>query len=74
MAKGSSDTIPQKATEDHSSLPDTVKYMASIDAWFDELFRRGEKETDVEYWKRTRNGVKSKLVESFRNGKKSLAA
>jgi hypothetical protein len=48
--------------------------MQEIDAWFDALFKRGKSETDFEYWKRTRNGVKSKLVESFRNGKKSLAA
>jgi hypothetical protein len=53
---------------------DSVKYMQEIDAWFDALFKRGGCETDLEYWKRTRNGVKSKLVESFRNGKKSLAA
>jgi hypothetical protein len=33
-----------------------------------------KKEIDVEYWKRTRKGVKGKLVESFRNGKKGQIA
>ena len=28
------------------------------------------KKLDVDYWKRTRNGVKAKLIESFRNGKR----
>ena len=37
---------------------------------FDELFKRREKEADVEFWKRTRNGVKARLIESFRNGKR----
>jgi hypothetical protein len=39
-----------------------------IDAWFDGLFWRGKNETDLEYWKHRRNGVKGKLVKSFRNG------
>lgn len=69
-----SKTEHQKTYPEPSTSSDSVKYMAAIDDWFDGLFKRGEKETDLEYWKRTRNGVKSKLVESFRNGKKSLAA
>jgi hypothetical protein len=64
----------QKTYPEPSTGSDSVKYMQEIDAWFDALFKRGKSETDFEYWKRTRNGVKSKLVESFRNGKKSLAA
>jgi DNA primase len=64
----------QKTYPDPSTGSDSVKYMQEIDAWFDALFKRGEKETDLEYWKRCRNGVKTKLVDSFRNGKKSLAA
>jgi hypothetical protein len=48
----------------------SVKYMEGIDAWFDEVFKRREKEADVDYWKRARNGVKAKLIESFRNGKR----
>jgi hypothetical protein len=44
--------------------------MQCIDAWFDELFKRREKEVDIGYRKRTRNGVKINLIESFRNGKR----
>lgn len=64
----------QKTYPEPSTGSDSVKYMQEIDVWFDALFRRGEKETDLEYWKRCQNGVKSKLVESFRDGKKSLVA
>jgi hypothetical protein len=47
------------------------RYMEAIDAWFDELVKRGEKETDEVFWKRVRNGVKSKLLENWRNGVKA---
>jgi hypothetical protein len=47
--------------------------MQEVDTWFDNLFRRGEKESGVDYRRRIRNGVKPKLVESFRNGKKLVA-
>ena len=63
----------QKTYPDPSTGSDSVKYMQEVDAWFDALFKRGQTETDLEYWKRCRNGVKAKLVESLRNGKKSLA-
>jgi hypothetical protein len=69
MVEGSSATEHQKVNPDHSIPRDTVKYMQGIDTWFDELFKRGEKEVDVDYWKRIRKGVKSKLVESYKNGK-----
>jgi DNA primase len=70
MAEGSSGTVHQKINPDSSTSSDSVKYMQGIDAWFDELFKRREKEVDVDYWKRARNGVKAKLIESFRNGKR----
>jgi hypothetical protein len=63
-----------KDSPDHNPPSDSVKpprYMEAIDSWFDELFKRGEKEVDCDYWKRVRNGVKAKLIESFRNGKRS---
>ena len=65
----------QKDSSDHnqssvSVKPDTRGYMADVDAWFDELFKRRDSETDVDFWKRTRNGVKARLIESFRNGKR----
>jgi len=70
MAEGSKPTEMQKTYPEPSTGSDSVKYMQGIDAWFDELFKRREKEVDVDYWKRTRNGVKAKLIESFRNGKR----
>lgn len=68
--ESSSKATSQKDSSEHNPPSDSVKYMQAIDAWFDELFRRGEKEADCDYWKRTRNGVKAKLIESFRNGKR----
>ncbi len=68
--EGSKPTEMQKTYPEPSTGSDSVKYMQGIDAWFDELFKRREKEVDVDYWKRTRNGVKAKLIESFRNGKR----
>ena len=59
----------RKDSPDHSSSGDSVKYMQTVDVWFDELVKRGEGEDDTAYWKRVRNGIKSKLIESFRNGK-----
>jgi len=44
-------------------------FMQEIDAWFDGLIRRGD-ESDADYWHRIRNGVKAKLIESFKNGQK----
>jgi hypothetical protein len=48
-------------------------YMEGIDAWFDTLVKRSAAEDDATFWKRVRNGVKSKLIESFRNGKSQVA-
>lgn len=75
MAEGqstTSTTVHQKSNPDSSTPTDNVKYMQGIDTWFDELFKRREKEVDVDYWKRIRNGVKTKLIESFRNGKRQV--
>ena len=70
MAKGSKPTEMQKNYPEPSTGSDSVKYMQGIDAWFDDLFKHREKEVSVDYWKRTRNGVKAKLIESFKNGKR----
>ncbi len=72
MAEGSVSPIEkpnQKTYEESTSSDSGVKYMATIDVWFEDLFKRGDKEADIEYWKRVRNGIKAKLVESFRSGK-----
>jgi hypothetical protein len=61
----------QKDSSDHNQSSASVKgYMADVDAWFDEVFKRRDNEPDVDFWKRTRNGVKARLIESFRNGKR----
>lgn len=47
------------------------RFMETIDAWFDELVRRGDQEDEATYWKRLRNGVKSKLLDNWRAGVKA---
>lgn len=44
--------------------------MAEVDSWFEELILRQNDESDADFWHRFRNGVKSRLVESFRSGKR----
>ena len=56
---------------DNTKSSDSVKYMAAIDKWFDELVMIREGEEDPAYWARIRKGFKSKLVESYRAGQKS---
>jgi hypothetical protein len=48
--------------------------MQEVDAWFDKLFKRSDGEVAFDYWKRTRNGVKKRLIESYRSGQKSKVA
>jgi hypothetical protein len=61
----------QKDQPDHSKPVEPVKlrYMEQIDQWFDVLIIRGDLEEEADYWHRIRNGVKSKLIESFKSGK-----
>ena len=51
-----------------------VKYMQEVEAWFDSIIRRGDQETDEQYRKRVLNALKMKLAESYRSGRKFLAA
>ncbi|HKF48294.1 MAG TPA: hypothetical protein VKB38_13110 [Terracidiphilus sp.] len=69
-------TPPSTHTPELTSPSDSVKgsYMKDIDAWFDELIVRRINEPDAEFWHRVRNGVKSKLVESFKAGRARSAA
>jgi hypothetical protein len=46
--------------------------MQETDNWFDNLMKRREKEADEVYWKRVRNGVKARLLESYKNGQKAV--
>ena len=50
-----------------------VKYMQTIDAWFDEAFPRKGDEDDQAYRKRLLNSVKAQLIASYRNGRASIA-
>ena len=60
----------QNAIEKPSTSSDSVKYMAAIDEWFDELVTIQDGEQNEEYWTRIRKAVKTKLVESYRAGQK----
>jgi DNA primase len=68
----------QKNSSDHTSPSGSVKvdtkgYMQDVDRWFDEMIARGDQEDDEQYLHRVRNAVKSRLVLSFRNGKRVAA-
>ena len=74
MEKPSEVKPSAKCYKDISTSADTVKYMASIDAWFDETVVRLPAETDEDYRKRFLKGLKKMLLESYRSGQKSKAA
>lgn len=59
---------PTSSNGNHKS--DTKGYMQDVDRWFDEMIARGDQEDDEQYLHRIRNAVKSRLVLSFRNGKR----
>jgi hypothetical protein len=48
--------------------------MQEVDGWLDKLFKRSDGEVDCDYLKRARNGVKKRLIESYRSGQKSKVA
>jgi hypothetical protein len=43
--------------------------MQQVDEWFDTLIQRGDLEEDEAYWRRVKNSMKAKLIESYRSGK-----
>lgn len=49
-------------------------YMQEIDAWFDELFGLSPEVAAEEYWKKARNGVKARLIQSYKNGQLNRAS
>src|SRR5580700_9755971 len=65
---------PPHHTSDLTSQSGDVKYMISIEIWFDELFRCGAQEDDAQFRKRVLNGIKGRLVESYRAGQKTRVA
>jgi hypothetical protein len=48
--------------------------MKEVEAWFDATIQRGEEEDDSQYRKRVLTAIKSRLVESYKNGQRSMAA
>jgi len=68
----------EKPDANDSQYPNTgsssVKYMQEVESWFDSIIRRGDQETDEQYRKRLLNALKGKLIESYRSGKRSVAA
>ncbi|MGB8006428.1 MAG: CHC2 zinc finger domain-containing protein [Terriglobales bacterium] len=61
---------PHEAQPDHNPPSDNGKgYIHALDGWFNELFGLGPELVNDEFWKKCRNAVKSKCIESFRNGK-----
>ena len=64
------DNQPQRAQlESTSPAVDGKGFIGSLDAWFNELFGLGPELVNDAFWKKCRNGVKTKVLESFRNGK-----
>lgn len=62
---------PQKEQKYSNKSSDSGKgYIHAVDAWLEELTQRVEGEDDAAFWKRVKNGIKSKLIESFRNGQR----
>lgn len=62
---------PKRTVSNTTSPSASVKgYMSEVDAWFDELVTRGQGETDDAFWKRVRNGVKARLIDSYKNGQR----
>lgn len=64
-----------KDSPDDPSASDSVKdYMSEVDAWLDALFKRAEGESDDAYRKRLLNGIKGRLIGSYRAGQKMKIA
>jgi hypothetical protein len=61
----------QNAIEKPSTSSDSVKYMALIDVWYDEVSVRVTGESDEDYRKRFLKGLKAKLIESYKAGQKA---
>jgi hypothetical protein len=61
---------PLKDSPDNNRPSDSGKgYMKGIDVWFDKLFGLTAEQTQTDYWTLCRNGIKAKLIESYKNGK-----
>jgi hypothetical protein len=74
IARGSKETDDAKIHKELSTSNDSFKYMKEVEAWFDATIQRGEEEDDSQYRKRVLTAIKSRLVESYKNGQRSMAA
>jgi hypothetical protein len=50
-----------------------LPFMQQIEIWFADLIKLRDNESDGEYHTRVLNGVKTKILDSYRNGKKAAA-
>jgi hypothetical protein len=64
-------TEMQSSNQNPSTSGDSVKYMASVDGWFDEVSVRLPDESEEEHRRRVLKGLKAKLIESYRAGQKA---
>jgi DNA primase len=73
IAKGAVSRIekPVKDSLEHNPSDSGVKYMASIEFWFNENWLRREGETDEVYKKRLLTGIKTLFFQSYKAGQKS---
>jgi hypothetical protein len=65
---------PSHHTSEPTSQDGDVKYMASIELWFDQVSKRLDGESDAEYRKRFLSALKAQLIQSYKAGQKSKAA
>jgi hypothetical protein len=73
----SSGEVPRDNPKPEGCLPEALvkelPFMQQIEMWFADLIKLKDNESDGEYHKRVLNGVKAKILDSYRNGKKAAA-
>jgi hypothetical protein len=73
----SSREVPRDNPKPEGCLPEAMvkelPFMQQIEMWFADLIKLRDNESDGEYHKRVLNGVKAKILDSYRNGKKAAA-
>jgi hypothetical protein len=52
----------------------TLPFMQQIEIWFADLIKLRDNESNGQYEKRVLAGIKSKILESYRNGKTAAPA
>ncbi|HEV3219573.1 MAG TPA: hypothetical protein VGZ48_07360 [Candidatus Acidoferrales bacterium] len=73
-----SSTNGHKPTQPLGKLPEhmvkTLPFMQQIEIWFADLIKLRDNESNGQYEKRVLAGIKSKILESYRNGKTAAPA